>query len=79
MKVTSPVPSNLRFSPSIEPSEVDRTYGSALIISHDGVSSTVASSKESPANSSEPDQINLPVDEAGSTLIEAVMIDSPLL
>ena len=79
MNVTSPVPSNLRSAPSIEPLDVDKTYGSALIISHEGDSSIVALSNESPENNSDPAQTNRPVDDAGSTIIGAEIIDSPLL
>ena len=79
VNVTSPVPVNLRLSPSIDPSDVDKRYGSALIKSHDGDNSTVALSKESPENISDPAQTNLPVDDAGSTIIGAKITDSPLL
>ena len=79
VKVTSPVPSNLKSSPIIEPFDVEIRYGDVTIESHEGESSIVASSRELPENTSEPDQTSLPIEEAGLTEIETGIIDSPLL
>ena len=71
MKVASPVPVNLRFSPSMVPLEVMATYGSMETSSEEGVRITCAESTGSPSKSSSPDHSRIPAAEDEDTEIGA--------